>query len=128
LSIYNFIAYQEIETRKYAPAKSWRIFKNAMNVWFLGLVEPDREKFQAIVVNEFSKEKSALRNICGRVLEDYKPIRDKEVEEKEERAEEIISLQIPRSESFYTDDYSEFKDFEITKSALVPFYLKPTYS
>ncbi|MDR1988146.1 MAG: hypothetical protein LBQ24_05415 [Candidatus Peribacteria bacterium] len=100
-----------------------------MNVWFIEFIYgDDRPKFQAIVVNEFNKENSVLRNICGKVLEDYKPIRDKEVEEKEERAEEIISLQIPRNENFYTDDYSEFKDFKITKSALVPFYLKPAYS
>lgn len=127
LSLYNFIAGQEIETRKYAPARSWKAFKNAINTWWIELISEDREKFMAILVNDFKKENSVLRNICSESLSNYKPIREKEVEEKEKRSEEVITLTIPRDEAFYTDDYVLFNDFPINKSALTPFYLKPNY-
>lgn len=127
LNLYNFISQQEIESRKYAPAKSWKAFKNAINTWWIELISEDRAKFMAILVNDFKKENSILRNICGQALETFKPIREKEVEEKEKNAEEIITLYVPRDESFYTNDYVLFNDFEVHKSALIPFYLKPNY-
>lgn len=128
LTIYNFITSQEIEARKYAPARSWKAFRNSINSWFLDYITTERPKFKAIIINDFQKEDSVLRNICSKALENYKPIRLEEVKEKEKRAEDKISLNIPRNEIFYTSDYDLFSDFEINKSALVPFYLKPNYS
>jgi hypothetical protein len=94
----------------------------------LELITPERPKFKAIIINDFQKENSILKNICSQALENYKPIRLAEVEEKEKRAEDIITLSIPRKESFYTDDYILFNDFEVNKNALNPFYLKPNYT
>lgn len=128
LTIYNFVSGQQVEFRKYAPARSWKAFRNSINSWFLELIEQDRSKFKAIIINEFQKEDSILRNICWQALENYKPIRLTEVKEKEKRAEEKIPLQIPRKENFYTDDYELFNDFKVNKSALNPFYLKPNYN
>lgn len=81
-----------------------------------------------MLINDFRNENSILRNICSEALWNYKPIREKEVEEKEKRAEEKILTQIPRNEAFYTDDYSLFSDFKVNKSALNPFYLKAAYN
>lgn len=128
LTIYNFVSWQQIESRKYAPARSWKAFRNSINTWFLELITPDRPKFKALIINDFQKENSVLRNICWQALENYKPIRLSEVHEKENRAEETIPLKVPRKENFYTDDYELFKDFEVTKSALNPFYLKQKYN
>ncbi|MDD4151735.1 MAG: restriction endonuclease subunit R, partial [Candidatus Gracilibacteria bacterium] len=128
LTLYNFITSQEIESRKYAPARSWKAFRNAINTWFLEFITPERPIFKAMLINDFRKENSILRNICSQALGNYKPIREKEVEEKEKRAEEKISTQIPRNEAFYTDDYTLFSDFEVNKSALNPFYLKAAYN
>lgn len=128
LTIYNFITWQQIEARKYAPARSWKAFRNSINSWFIDYITPERPKFKAIIINDFQKEDSILRNICSKALEDYKPIRLEEVKEKEKRAEEIITLRIPRKEIFYTNDYNLFNDFQIIKCALLPFYLKPNYT
>ncbi|MDD2907595.1 MAG: DEAD/DEAH box helicase family protein [Candidatus Gracilibacteria bacterium] len=128
LTIYNFITSQEIEARKYAPARSWKAFRNSINSWFLDYITNERPIFKAIIINDFQKEDSVLRNICSKALENYKPIRLAEVKEKEKRSEDKISLSIPRNEIFYTSDYNLFSDFEINKSALFPFYLKPNYS
>jgi len=128
LTIYNFVSWQQIESRKYAPARSWKAFRNSINSWFLELIEPDRTKFKALIINDFQKENSVLRNICGLALEKYKSIRLAEVKQKEQRAEETINLQVPRMQNFYTDDYELFSDFEVNKSALKPFYLKANYN
>lgn len=122
LNIYTLIANQEEEQRKYAPARSWKAFRNAINAWFCKYISTTRVVYKAILINDLSKEDSVFRNIIGKALETYKPMRIKEVEEKEKRQEQVINLKVPKRENWYTEDYVEIKDFEIKKSAIFPFY------
>jgi len=66
--LYNFITSQEIESRKYAPARSWKAFRNAINTWFLEFITPERPIFKAMLINDFRRENSILRNICSQAL------------------------------------------------------------
>ncbi len=120
LNIYTLIANQEEEKRKYAPARSWKAFRNAINAWFCAYISSNRVIYKAILINDLSKEDSVFRNIIGKALEIYKPIRIKEVEEKEKRQEQTIKLKVPKRENWYTDDYIEITD--VKKSAIIPFY------
>ncbi|MDD5770039.1 MAG: restriction endonuclease subunit R, partial [Candidatus Gracilibacteria bacterium] len=128
LNIYTLIANQQEEKRKYAPARSWKAFRNAINAWFCAYISMNRVVYKAILINDLSMQDSVFRNIIGKALEIYKPIRIKEVEEKEKKEEKPIHLKVPKRENWYTEDYELFKDFEINKSALLPFYLKPKYT
>ncbi|EKE28193.1 MAG: Type III restriction enzyme, res subunit family [uncultured bacterium (gcode 4)] len=128
LELFNFIAHQDQENRKYAPERSWSAVKKALNVWMNSYVSEDRREFYKIIVNDFRKSDSVLKKVLWETLEKYKPIRQIEVQEKEKRSEKKIDLNVPRRETFYTDDYKEFNDFKIQKSATEPFYLPDSYS
>lgn len=128
LSLFNFIAHQEQENRKFAPEKSWWPVKKALNVWMNTYVIQDRKEFYKIIVNDLRKPDSLIKRLLWEVLEIYKPIRHEEAKESETRAGKDIMLSLPRAKTFYTEDYHEFWDFPIHKSAITPFYLPSSYA
>jgi type III restriction enzyme len=67
------------------------------------------------------KEDSVLRSIIGEALEQYRPIRDQEVNKKSARARRIETIEIPRPSLFYTENYEVMK---VKKSAMEPFYIE----
>jgi len=138
LLCFNIIAHQEEENKKFAPERSWGRLKSALNVWFEKRITPYREEYYRVIVRDLLKEDSVLRRIISKALEKHKPIRQKEVKEKEIRRERMLSLEIPREQLFFTEDYEEIselkqttidsgKTIKISKNAMQPFYLAKSY-
>ena len=122
LHVYSLIAGQEQDNRRYAPARSWKAFRNAITTWFVEYINHNRAEFKAMFINDLQRPDSIFREVIGKALETYKPIRLAEVKQKEKREEKDLLATIPKAESHYTDDYSEFIDYELTKCAIEPFY------
>lgn len=122
LHVYNLIAGQEQENRRYAPARSWKAFRNAITTWFVEYINPNRAEFKAMFINDLQRPDSIFREVIGKALEKYKPIRLAETKEKEQRQIQDIQVSVPKAETFYTDDYSEFIDYKLNKCAIEPFY------
>jgi len=138
LLCFNIIAHQEEENKKFAPERSWGRLKSALNVWFEKRITPYREEYYRVIVRDLLKEDGVLRRIISKALEKHKPIRQKEVKEKELRKERILSLEIPRVRLFFTEDYEEISELKqtiidsgkvikISKNAMQPFYLAKSY-
>lgn len=124
LNLYNLIANQEQESRRYAPARSWKAFRNAFNSWFNAFISNDRPSYKAILINDLMKEDSKFRDAIGQALETFKPIRIAEVKEKESKIEQLITLTLPRSELFFTDDNEVFTDYELKRCSMTPLYVR----
>jgi type III restriction enzyme len=125
LLCFNIIAHQEEENRKFAPERSWGRLKTALNVWFQKRVSSKREKYYRIIVNDLLKEDGVLRKLIGKALEKHKPIRAKEVKEKEAKKEKKILLETPREVLFFTKDYekkSRIGNAKLNVCAMEPFY------
>jgi len=130
LLCFNIVDHQEEENKKFAPERSWSSLKKALNVWFQKRITPERYDYYRIIVKDLLKEDSVLRIVISKALEEHKPIRQKEVKEKELRKEKSITLEIPREQLFFTDDYekiSKLDDFKISKCAMYPFYNLKSY-
>jgi len=125
LFCYEIIANQEEENKKFAPERSYGILKSALNVWFQSRITEKIYYYYKIIVYDLRKENSVLKIIIAKSLGKYKPIRNKEVIDKEEKSEKHPPLIIPRPELSFTDDYEEINkidDIEIKKCAINPFY------
>lgn len=120
LLCFNIISKQEDENKKFAPERSWGKLKTALNVYFSNLLDLSREDYYKAIVNDLIRPDSKLRPILGKALEEYRPIREKEVRKKAERARRIETLEVPREYLFFTDLYEEMK---VKKSAMQPFYI-----
>jgi type III restriction enzyme len=138
LLCFNIIVHQEEENKKFAPERSWGRLKTALNVWFQKRITPKREEYYRIIVKDLLKDESILKGIISEALEKHKPIRDKEVKEKESQKESHPELEIPREIQFFTDDYEEISELksttldsgkviELSKNAMQPFYLRKKY-
>jgi type III restriction enzyme len=121
LLCFNIISKQEDEDKKFAPERSWGKLKTALNVYFSNLLDIPREDYYKIVVNDLLRPDSTLRPIIGDTLKTYRPIREKEVQKKAERARRTETLEIPREYLFYTDLYESMK---VKKSAMDPFCIE----
>jgi len=114
LLCFNIIVHQEEENKKFAPERSWGRLKTALNVWFQKRITPKREEYYRIIVKDLLKDESILKGIISEALEKHKPIRDKEVKEKESQKESHPELEIPREIQFFTDDYEEISELKST--------------
>jgi len=121
LLCFNIISKQEDENKKFAPERSWGKLKTALNVYFSNLLDLSREDYYKAIVNDLLRPDSNLRPILGETLEEYRPIREKEVRKKAEQARRIETLEVPREYLFFTDLYEEMK---VKKSAMQPFYIE----
>jgi len=126
LLCFNIIAKQEEENKKFAPERSWGKLKTALNVWFAETIQEKRGTYYTVIVNDFLKQDSILRKVIAEALEKYRPIRQKEIKEKESRARRTVELEIPRPYLFYTDDYEEING--LSKNSMTPFYIGKNYS
>lgn len=124
LYCFSLISKQIDENKKFAPERSWGKLKTALNVWFMETMSIGRKNTYNIVVNDLIKTTSVLSPLTGKALEMYRPIREKEVNKKSERAKRIESIEVPRQSLFFTDQYEEMK---VKKSALHPFYIEKDY-
>ena len=124
LYCFSLISKQIDENKKFAPERSWGKLKTALNVWFMETISIGRKNTYNIVVNDLIKTTSVLSPLIGKALEMYRPIREKEVNKKSERAKRIESIEVPRQSLFFTDQYEEMK---VKKSALHPFYIEKDY-
>lgn len=130
LLCFNIIDHQEEENKKFAPERSWGRLKTALNVWFQKRITPERYDYYRIIVKDLLKEDSVLRRVISKALEEHKPIRQGEVKEKEFRKEEPKTLEIPREQLFFTEDYEEIlklDNVKISKCAMHPFYNLKSY-
>ena len=139
LLCFNVIAKQEEENKKFAPERSWGRLKTALNVWFSKRITPERDDYYKIIVKDLLKENSILKQVISEALEQHKPVREKEVKEKEARKEKLIELELPRENLFFTDDYEEVSKLkqttldsgeviEISKCSMSPFYIQKNYT
>ncbi|MHA1491311.1 MAG: DEAD/DEAH box helicase [Promethearchaeota archaeon] len=138
LLCFNILAHQEEENKKFAPERSWGRLKTALNVWFQKRITPKREEYYRVIVKDLLKDDSILRQVVSEALQEHKPIRAKEVKEKEAKKESHPQLEIPREILFFTDDYEEISELnqttldsgkviKLSKNAMQPFYLLKSY-
>ncbi len=123
LICFKIISKQNDENKKFAPERSWGKLKTALNVWFLNSIDGGRLNAYKTILQDLLKENSVLRSIIGEALEQYRPIRDQEVNKKSARARRIEIIEIPRPSLFYTENYKEMR---VKKSAMDPFYIEKT--
>ncbi len=126
LLLWREIANQEEDKKKFAPERSWGKLKTAINVWLREHIEIQNPPLYSIVCNDLGRgSDSVLKRVIAKALETYKPIRNKEEEEKLAKSEEplIFSLQDQYS---YTDDYEEVENIKL--SANLPFYIHSKYT
>jgi type III restriction enzyme len=121
LMCFKIIAKQSDENKKFAPERSWGKLKTALNVWYLNAVDGGRLNAYKSILRDLLKEGSVLRSIIGDALEQYRPIRDQEVNKKSARARRVETIEIPRPSLFYTENYEVMK---VKKSAMEPFYIE----
>jgi type III restriction enzyme len=124
LYCFSLISKQLDENKKFAPERSWGKLKTALNVWFMETMDIGRKNTYNIIVNDLIKTTSVLSPIVGKALEIYRPVREKEVNKKSERAKRIETIEIPRQTLFFTDQYEEMK---VKRSAMSPFYIEKDY-
>lgn len=127
LLCYNIVAKQTDEDKKFAPERSWGKVKTALNVWFAEVLKEKRSRYYVIIVNDLLKSEtgSVLRKLLSKSLSIYRPIREEEIDKKASRAKRIETLDIPRKELWFTEDYEEVQD--VKRSALSPFYIGKSY-
>lgn len=124
LYCFNLISKQIDENKKFAPERSWGKLKTALNVWFMESMDVGRKNTYNIIVNDLIKSTSVLSPVIAGSLGVYRPIREKEVNKKSERAKRIETIEIPRQTLFFTDQYEEMK---VKKSVMKPFYIEKDY-
>ena len=124
LLCFKFISHQTDENKKFAPERSWGKLKTALNVWLLKVTGENRQNIYKMVVNDLLSPTSVFAPVIGTALEQYRPIREKEVSKKSERSKRIETIEIPRETLFFTDQYEEMS---VKKSALNPFYIEKDY-
>lgn len=124
LYCFSLVSKQLDENKKFAPERSWGKLKTALNVWFMETMDIGRKNTYNIIVNDLIKTTSVLSPLVGKALETYRPVREKEVNKKSERAKRIETIEIPRQTLFFTDQYEEMT---VKKSAMKPFYIEKDY-
>ena len=127
LLCYDIVAKQADEDKKFAPERSWGKVKTALNVWFAETLNEKRAHYYVIIVNDLLKPEnsSVLRKLLSESLGLYRPIREEEVDKKASRAKRTESLDIPRKELWFTEDYEEIQN--VKRSAVSPFYIRKNY-
>jgi type III restriction enzyme len=125
LLCFNLIAKQIDENKKFAPERSWGKLKTALNVWLTNRTGEPRQRIYRIVINDLLSPTSKLSPIIGDVLEEYRPIREQEVNKKSARAKRTEIIEIPRETLFFTDQYEEMR---VKKCAMSPFYFEKDYT
>jgi type III restriction enzyme len=123
LLLYREIKIQEEERKKFAPERSWSKLKTALNIWMKGHTFKNPPLYAVISYDLQKEEQSVMRKVIAKALEVYKPIRQKEEQEREEKSREALTFAIKESYSF-TDEYEEK---ETNKSAVSPFYIGKNY-
>lgn len=124
LYCFSLISKQTDENKKFAPERSWGKLKTALNVWFMETMDVGRKNAYNIIVNDLIKTTSVLSPVVGIALGKYRPLREKEVNKKSERAKRIETIHIPRETLYFTDQYEEMN---VKKSAMKPFYIEKEY-
>lgn len=130
LLCFNIISSQQEENKKFAPERSWGKLKSSLNVWIGSKTKAERLTNYRIVVFDLQRQDSVLMNVISQALGEYRPIRQKEVKQKESRSKRTIELEIPRPCLFFPDDYQEISDIagkSITKNSMQPFYMPKEY-
>ena len=126
LLCYNIISKQEEPDTKFAPERSWGKLKSALNVWFEKRIAKEKQNYYKIIVNDLLKEESSiLRRLITAALKGYKPLREKEVNEKAKQKMKIVQLEVPNEKLDFNEDYEELN---VKKCGLEPFFIKKEYS
>jgi len=129
--LYNLLCFKEIniqeeQVKKFVPERSWSKLKRSLNVWLKEHISIQNPPLYGIICNDLLKENSSvLRPIIAKALEAYKPIRNKEEEEKLAKIKEPLTFSLS-DEYRFTDDYEEFELQKGTYpivSAIKPFFL-----
>lgn len=124
LYCFSLISKQTDENKKFAPERSWGKLKTALNVWFMETMDVGRKNTYNIIVNDLIRTASVLSPVVGIALGKYRPLREKEVNKKSERAKRVEVIRIPRETLYFTDQYEEMN---VKKSAMKPFYIEKDY-
>jgi type III restriction enzyme len=95
LLCFDFIAKQSDEVKKFAPERSWGKVKTALNVFFGTYTQLSRKEIYALIVRDMVSTDGVLRGILEESLKQYRPLRDKEVGEREARKKRTENLLVP---------------------------------
>lgn len=123
LLCFKMVAKQTDENRKFAPERSWGKLKTALNVYLIEKLKLSRVDVYKVIVNDLVSEVGALAPVIGDALLAYRPVREREINKKTERAKRIEHIEIPRDVLSFTDQYEILK---VKKSAMMPFWFKKT--
>lgn len=107
LICFDFIAKQTDELKKFAPERSWGKVKTALNIFFTTYLQLPRKDIYALIVRDMVSVDGVLRGILEKSLSEYRPIRDKEVGEREARKKRIEKLMVPAPVVYYPGNYIE---------------------
>lgn len=124
---YKLLREQDDEQAKYSNiARSWSVLKSATRLWMEGVFGPDSDYYYRVFVKDIQKDASSLfRPAITKALRDFKPLREKLIEEKKKKLEETKTPPFTIMDKYgYSDDYQEVPQ---TLYALDKFYLLPDY-
>ena len=112
LICFDFIAKQTDELKKFAPERSWGKVKTALNIFFTTYLQLPRKDIYALIVQDMVSVDGILRGILEKSLSEYRPIRDKEVGEREARKKRIENLMVPAPIVYYPGNYVENSQYK----------------
>jgi hypothetical protein len=112
LLCFDFIAKQTDEVKKFAPERSWGKVKTALNVFFSTYTQLPRNQVYALIVRDMVSVDGILRGILEKSLSEYRPIRDKEVGEREARKKSPKNIEVPAREIYFPGNYTENKGYK----------------
>ncbi|OGN22035.1 MAG: hypothetical protein A2915_03775 [Candidatus Yanofskybacteria bacterium RIFCSPLOWO2_01_FULL_41_34] len=124
---YKLLKEQSDEQAKYSNiARSWSILKSATRLWMENIFGPDSDYYYRVFVKDIQQDASSVfRPAVTKALRDFKPMREKLIEEKRKKLEEAQTHSFTLLDEYgYTDDYEEVPQ---VLCALDKFYVLPDY-
>ena len=124
---YKLLKEQSDEQAKYSNiARSWSVLKSATRLWMESIFGPDSDYYYRVFVKDIQQDaSSAFRPAITKALRDFKPMREKLIEEKRKKLEQAQTHSFTILDEYgYTDDYEEIPQ---ALCALEKFYVLPDY-
>ncbi|MDO8497059.1 MAG: DEAD/DEAH box helicase family protein [bacterium] len=124
---YRLLKEQDDEQARYSNiARSWSVLKSATRLWMESIFGADSDYYYRVFVKDIQKDASSVfRPAITKALRDFKPTREKLIEDKKKKLEKAQTHTFTILEKYgYTEDYKEVPQ---ALCALDTFYLLPDY-
>ncbi|HEY0947891.1 MAG TPA: DEAD/DEAH box helicase family protein [Candidatus Paceibacterota bacterium] len=124
---YKLLREQSDEQAKYSNiARSWSVLKSATRLWMESVFGSNSDYYYRVFVKDIQKDASSVfRPAITKALRDFKPMREKMIEEKRKKLEEAQTHSFTILDEYgYTDDYEELSQ---ALCVLEKFFVLPDY-